>query len=119
MIIACALYGEALTTISSVMSELASRSMEEETERTFKLFSRYAGEGEEDHIVSTPLPENAAILPEDLKVRPTPRVHSRYSTYLTPVITAAIDASVGRVCAVGGARRHDPRVRHRQWRNQR
>lgn len=50
-----------------LMSELASRSMEEETERTFKLFSRYAGEGEEDHIVSTPLPENAAILPEDLK----------------------------------------------------
>ncbi len=73
-----ALYGEALTTtISPVMSELASRSMEEETERTFKLFSRYAGEGEEDHIVSTPLPENAAILPEDLKVQPTPRVNTR------------------------------------------
>lgn len=72
-----ALYDEALTTISPVMSELASRSMEEETERTFKLFSRYAGEGEEDHIVSTPLPENAAILPEDLKVRPTPRGNTR------------------------------------------
>jgi hypothetical protein len=55
--------------VIAVMSEIASRSTDEEIERTFKLFMRYAGEGEEDHIVSTPLPENAAILPEDLKVR--------------------------------------------------
>jgi hypothetical protein len=50
------------------MSELVSRSREEETERTFKLFARYAGEGDEEHIISTPLREDEAIMPEDLKV---------------------------------------------------
>lgn len=50
-----------------LVSELASRPIGEETERMFQLFTRYADEGDESHIVSVPRQKDDVIRPEDLK----------------------------------------------------
>lgn len=49
------------------MSEMTSRTVGEENERTFKLFTRYAGEGDESNILSRPI-RDEVIRPDDLKV---------------------------------------------------
>jgi len=55
------------TFIDILLCELASRTSEEETERMFKLFMHYTGEGEEDHIIMAPLEDDDAITVKDLQ----------------------------------------------------